>query len=234
MMERDALVSWLGKSKTAARRTMSAYIKRMPEGVRITSDAKLDGLCRFHPSRKFPSPAVFVLHRRPPYFSRALCIESCGGGYVDCSWIKCLENLYGAYSVEKNARAYTLAALRNEAFASAAMRAARSSLGSACARCKEPCSKLVVDHDGKPFAQIVDEFLGAKRLQLADLRVRGSKNAGFRLRKHGREWRKFHDANAVLVGLCAKCNGSLGSRGYRHTKAAGAPADDDGGAEPPV
>ena len=98
------------------------------------------------------------------------------------------------------------------------MQEARAKLGSECARCGEPCPKLVVDHAEKPFARIVDEFLVERGLTLTELRVRGSK-AGFRLRKHGRDWRKFHDANAVLVGLCAKCNGSLGSRGYRHTKA---------------
>jgi hypothetical protein len=37
--------------------------------------------------------------------------------------------------------------------------------------------------------------------------------------KLGKAWRQFHDENAVLEGLCAKCNGSLGSRGYRRTKA---------------
>ena len=113
-MDKDALVAWLGKTRTAARRVMAAYIKKMPEGVRITEDAKLQGLCGFHPTRKFPVPAVFVLHRRPPYFTQALCVEARSGGYVDFSWIRCLENLYGAYSSEKTARSNTLAALRNE------------------------------------------------------------------------------------------------------------------------
>ena len=105
-----------------------------------------------------------------------------------------------------------------QAFVSAAMQEARARLGGVCARCGEACPKLVVDHAEKPFARIVDEFLHERGLELSALRVRGSK-ACFRLRKHGRDWRKFHDANSVLVGLCAKCNGSLGSRGYRHTKA---------------
>ena len=73
------------------------------------------------------------------------------------------------------------------------MQEARAKLGSECARCGEPCPKLVVDHAEKPFARIVDEFLVERGLTLTELRVRGSK-AGFRLRKHGRDWRKFHDA----------------------------------------
>lgn len=33
---------------------------------------------------------------------------------MDFSWIRCIENLYGSYTKEKNVRANTLAALRNE------------------------------------------------------------------------------------------------------------------------
>lgn len=230
-MDRDALVAWLGKTRTAARRVVAAYLKKMPEGVRITDDARLQALVRYHPTRKFPNPAVFVLHRRAPYFTLALCVEARTGGYVDLSWIKCLQHLYGAYDKGKSLRADTLAALRNEAFRSEAMQKARAGLGTVCGQCKAVCAKLVVDHAEKPFARIVDEFLAHKGLPLEGLKVRGSKG-GFRLRKFGREWRRFHDRNATLVGLCALCNGRLGSRGYRHTKASGAAAlQDDGASE---
>lgn len=214
---------------------MAAYLKKMPEGVRITDDPKLQALCRYHPTRRFPNPAVFVLHRRPPYFTLALCVEARTGGYVDFSWIRCLENFYGAYDKDKVGRANILAALRNEAFKSEAMQKARAGLGSVCDRCKLACAKMVVDHAEKPFARIVDEFLAHKGVAMDDLKVRGSKT-GFRLRKMGREWRKFHDLNATLVGLCAKCNGSLGSRGYRHTKAPMVEAHNDavGASECPV
>ena len=104
-----------------------------------------------------------------------------------------------------------------QAFESKAMQTARESLGKVCARCGEACRKLVVDHDVKPFVQILDEFLKETGLSLEDLKIRGSKK-GFKLRKLGRKWRKFHDANATLVGICAKCNGSLNSRGYRLPK----------------
>lgn len=97
------------------------------------------------------------------------------------------------------------------------MREAREALGTVCARCGKTCRKLVVDHDVKPFVQILDEFLKETGKSLEDLKINGSKK-GFRLRKLGRAWRKFHDRNATLVGICAKCNGSLNSRGYRLTK----------------
>jgi hypothetical protein len=211
---KDELLSWLGKTKTAARRTVSAYLKTMPLDVRV-QDPKLQGLCQFHPTRKFPeSGTAFVLSAGPPYYTKALYVEARSGGLVDFSWIKCIENLYGKYTKAKDVRANTLAALRNEAFRSEAIQTARKRLGSVCARCTKRCSRLVVDHDVKPFVQILDEFLEQNGVALTDLKIRGSKD-GFRLRSLGRQWRAFHDANATLVGLCSKCNGSLNSRGYR-------------------
>ena len=213
-MNKEALLSWLGKTKTAARRVVSAYLKTMPVDVRV-EDPRLQALCQFHPTRKFPATGVgFVQSARPPYFTKALFVEARTGGLLDFSWIKCVENLYGSYTKAKNVRANTLAALRNEAFRSGAMQQVREKLGSTCARCKKECRKLVVDHDVKPFAQILDEFLAERGIALSDIKIRGSKD-GFRMKKLGARWRKFHDANATLVGLCAGCNGSLNSRGYR-------------------
>ncbi len=213
-MNKEALLLWLGKTKTAARRVVSAYLKGMPSDVRM-EDPKLQALCQFHPTRKFPaSGVVFVQSARPPYFTKALFVEARTGGLLDFSWIKCIENLYGSYTRAKAVQANTLAALRNEAFRSGAMQKAREGLGDSCARCQKGCRKLVVDHDVKPFAEILDEFLAENGISLSDIKIRGS-NTGFRLKKLGAKWRKFHDAHATLVGLCAACNGSLNSRGYR-------------------
>ena len=213
-MNKEALLAWLGKTKTAARRVVSAYLKSVPLDVRI-EDPRLQALCQFHPTRKFPAAGVrFVQSVRPPYFTKALFVEARTGGLIDFSWIKCVENLYGSYTKDKNVRANTLAALRNEAFRSSAMQAAREGLGTKCAKCEKECQKLVVDHDVKPFVMILDEFLEENGISLSDLKIKGSKD-GFRMKKLGAKWRKFHDANATLVGLCAGCNGSLNSRGYR-------------------
>jgi len=216
-MNKETLLAWLGKTKTAARRVMSAYLKTMPVDVYML-DPKLQALCQFHPTRKFPSDGVrFVMAVRPPFFTKSLFFAARTGGLLDLSWVRCIENLYGSYTAEKNRRANTLSALRNEAFKSKAMQKARESLGQVCARCEKTCKKLVVDHDVKPFVQIMDEFLKETGVSLEELKIRGSKN-GFRLKKLGRKWRKFHDRNATLVGICAKCNGSLNSRGYRLEK----------------
>ena len=217
--QKASLMEWLGKTKTSARRVMSEYLKTIPEGVRIVDNTKLQNLSQFHPIRHFPSNVVLVLRRCAPYNSLALYVEAKSGGFVDFSWIKCVDNLYGGYNKDKVRRSNTLAALRNEAFNSTAMQEVRAGLGDVCPRCEAKCKKLVVDHAEKPFAQIVDEFLDEQGVVLLDLKIRGSRTDGFRLRGLGKAWRKFHDQNATLVGLCAKCNCSLGSRGYRHTKA---------------
>ena len=220
-VSKDALLEWLGRTKTAARKVVSAYLKTMPVNVRM-ADPRLLALARFHPTRRLPAHgAVFVLCGRPPYNTKALRVEARSGSFVDLSWIKCLENLYGVYSRARNARANVLTALRNEAFHSKAMQQARAALGHVCARCGREHRRLVVDHDGKPFAQIVDEFLAANDVQLEALEIRGSRNGTFRLKMLGSEWRRFHDNEARLVGLCGACNLHLSSRGYRRPRARG-------------
>ena len=158
---------------------------------------------------------------------------------MDCSWVKCVANVYGGYDKEKQGKQNALAALRNEAFRSDAMQEvsgpwpfwlhctpihsdqqARDKLGNTCCRCQKKSKRMVVDHSGKPFARIVDEFLDDQGATLASLKVQFSRGS-FWLRTRGmsKDWRAFHDGEAKLEGLCAKCNGSLGSRGYRHVQA---------------
>ena len=224
--EADPLLSaWLGKTKTAGFRSVSAHLNTLPFGERF-GDSKLAALIRHHPSKTFPPAAVtFALRARPPYRTKALFVESRAGGFIDCSWKKCVANFFGKYSKEQAARARVLNALRNEAFRSAKMKAAREALGTRCAECGQACRKLVVDHAGMPFAQIVDQYVmagdaggegggGSGGAALRTLAVRFAQGA-YRLRSGGKAWQAFHDERAELVGLCAKCNMRLGSRGYR-------------------
>lgn len=217
-MQRTELVAWLGKSKTAARRTVSEHLRGMPVDMRF-ADKWLEALVQYHPSKTFPATSVvFVICSRPPFFTRSLFVEARTGGLIDCSWVKCIANLYGDYDTEKQARTKVLSALRNEAFQSKAMQQAREELGNRCCRCQKICRRLVVDHSGKPFAKIVDEFLEAQGETLSSLKVRFSKGT-FKLstRTMSKAWRSFHDEEATFEGLCAQCNCSLGSRGYRHS-----------------
>lgn len=218
-MERAELVAWLGKSKTAARRTVSEYLKTMPVDMRF-ADKWMEALVQYHPTKTYPAKdVVFVIGARPPFFTRSLFVEARTGGLIDCSWVKCVANVYGGYDTDKQIRTKVLSALRNEAYNSKAMQEAREHLGNKCCRCQKICKRLVVDHCGKPFARIVDEFLESQGETLTSLKVRFSKGT-FKLstRTMSKAWRVFHDNEAQFEGLCTQCNCSLGSRGYRHEK----------------
>jgi hypothetical protein len=219
-MEKEELVAWLGKTKTAAHRTVAAHLKTFPSDMRFT-DKGLNSLIQFHPNKKFPNAVTFVLATTPPYHTKALFVEARTGGLIDCSWIKCIANLYGKFDSDKNKRTKGVNALRNEAYQSAGMQAAHElyANGGKCAVCEQDHKKLDVDHDGKPFAQIADEFLAANSLTLTTLKVKYCDHA-FRLqgRKLRKEWQAYHDAQAVLKGVCHSCNCSKGSGGYRHVK----------------
>ena len=219
------LSEWLGKSKTAGLRVVSAHISSLPVNERFT-DTKLSALVLHHPGKSFvssssssstaapPPPITFALRARPPYYTKSLYVESRSGGFVDCSWRKCVANFFGKHDKKRAIRERVLNALRNEAFRSEKMKKARASLGHTCAECGVVCRKLVVDHAGMPFAQIVDEFVAGKNVAVSALPVRFARGA-YCLKSGGKAWRVFHDERAELVGLCAKCNMRLGSRGYR-------------------
>lgn len=219
-----SLPDWLGATKTAGIRVVSAYIGSLPVNARF-SDERLQALAAHHPTRPLVAPAsspalCFVLRVRPPYFTKALFVESRAGGLVDLSWRKCVANFFGKHSGQRSARLRALGALRSEAFASDKMRAARASLGRRCAECGKACRKLVVDHAGPtPFAQIADEYVASLGggVSLANLPLRYREGA-YGLRSGADAWRAFHDERAELVGLCAPCNMRLGSRGYRRAR----------------
>jgi hypothetical protein len=219
MMPRTELIGWIGKTKTAARRVVSEHLNTMPIDTRF-GDKWVEALVQYHPSKSYPAAnVVFVICARPPYYTRSLFVEARTGGLVDCSWVKCIANLFGGYDTEKQVKTKVLAALRNEAFNSEAMQTAREGLGNCCSRCQKVCKRLVVDHSNKPFARIVDEFLESQGETLASLKVRFCRGT-FKLstRAMSKAWRSFHDAEATFEGLCVQCNCSLGSGGYRHEK----------------
>ena len=220
LMTHEQLLAWLGATKTAAHRVVAAHLKTFPVDMRFT-DNGLNSLAQHHPNRKFPDGVTFVLSARPPYHTKSLFVEARTGGLLECSWVKCIENLYGGFNRDRDRRTKSTHALRNDAFGSKAMKAAHEQYagGGVCAVCEKEHKHLDVDHEGKPFAQIADEFLAAQGLTLDALKVKYSDRA-FHLqgRKLRKDWQAFHDEQAVLTGVCHSCNCSKGSGGYRHAR----------------
>lgn len=77
--------------------------------------------------------------------------------------------------------------------------------------------KLHIDHDETPFAQILDEFLKSKKLNLLRVSINyTAKPFTLLSRTLAAEWQAWHDEEATLTGLCKSCNSAKGSGGYRH------------------
>jgi hypothetical protein len=214
----DALRALLGPNLTRATKHVAALIKKRPLNATFV-DPMLASLMAHHPTRRAGAVAGFAKARRPPFHHPCLCLVDGDGDLRDAGWRLCLRNLYGRHSKEAENRKRVIGAFRAEAFKTPAMQAAKNRITvGKCAGCDKRC-KLAVDHDGMPFAQIMDEFLEAERLEIKDVRLewRGD-DRGFRCRALAARWHGFHDERARLVGLCRSCNSAKGSGGYRRRK----------------
>ena len=214
------LKSLLGPCMTKAKKFVQDRLQQHRLNQRF-KDPVLERLIRMHPTTKVKEPIIcFVKCKRPPYNTEALYTVISRGGFehtIDVSWIKCVRNAYGKHSKAADKRTMALGALRNEAHRGPAIQAARAKYNvGPCATCSKQC-KLAIDHVGKPFARIVDEFLELKGLTLQTIKTAfryGERQLA--CKKLAAAWVEYHDAQAELVGLCRSCNSSKGSGGYRH------------------
>ena len=211
-----ALKEALGCNLTQAHRHLSKLLKTHRLGVPF-KDPTLKTLLSHHPSKKFGTHDSFVMAKRPPYNRPCLFSLSREQRMVDVSWVKCLKKLYGHSTDDTKSK--VLMAFRNEAFRSEGMQRARQQIGvGRCGGCDKVC-KLVIDHSGKPFAQIVDEFLEARGLKLSVISLKYCRSLNlFKDQKLAAAWHAWHDEHAKLEGLCRRCNCSKGSSGYRHVQ----------------
>ena len=208
----------LGPNMTQARKAVAAALAKRPEEKPFQCPM-LRGLLAFHQGRRFKTDLVrsFIKSKRPPYYRPCLYVLLDRDASIQMSWLKCVRGLYGKYDKAAERRKRVLGVFRHEAAEGPMMSKARDKYRvGACAQCEKMC-KLAIDHAGKPFAMIVDEFLAARGLALDTIPVTFGKQTGqFRSRLTAREWVEYHDANADLVGLCRSCNSAKGSGGYRH------------------
>jgi len=223
----EALRDALGPNLTQAHKRVSAMLKAYKMNA-LFDNEQLRELLNHSPGRRVKAESVvgFMKAKRPPYnrpclyaVVRPATIRSSANRHVDFSWVKCLRNIFDKHDKSKVKRQRAIGAFRVEAEKCQSMVDAHELYDvGACDACGKIC-KLAVDHDGKPFAQIVDEFLASKGLALEGVLVEwNGLGHGFRCRVLAGEWHKWHEANANLVGLCRSCNSSKGSGGYRHKK----------------
>lgn len=76
-------------------------------------------------------------------------------------------------------------------------------------------TRVDVDHYGKPFSQITDEWVSAMMLTYADIVLCGPPTAKrFKDDSLWESWKGWHREHARLAIVCAKANRSKGAAGY--------------------
>lgn len=216
---KEALIKLLGPTMAQARRTLTAITKPHRIGQKFASDV-LERLLRFQITKRVNPDSVthFMRGRRPPHNNVCLFAVTDEGKTADVSLTKTVRNLYGKHDKAAEKRRNGIAAFRNEAFYTAKMQAARVEFaeGKKCADCGRR-RKLAVDHSGKPFAQILDEFIAHRGVDFARVGLAWSNGAhSLRQRTLANAWREWHDEHAEFAGLCRACNSAKGSGGYKH------------------
>ena len=207
----------------AAFRVLRAHVAQHPLDRPFRSDL-------LAPLFRAADDALFVRRRRPPHnnvclfrlvVGRTQTSQPVSGDTRVVSMIKAVRELYGRLDRAAETRKRAIGAFRNEASFTPRMRALREQYRSGtrqCSRCGRP-SRLVIDHKDPPFAFILDGFM-ASRPELHSLASiplsRARTGHTLRDRALARAWHRWHDAHAVLDGLCARCNSAKGASGYRH------------------
>lgn len=75
--------------------------------------------------------------------------------------------------------------------------------------------RVDIDHLGKPFVQIADEWVESLGLTYCDFALCGPPNLKkFKEAKYNDAWAMFHEENARLIATCAAANRSKGASGY--------------------
>jgi len=78
-----------------------------------------------------------------------------------------------------------------------------------------PGMRVDIDHLGKPFVQIADEWVDSLGLTYCDLALVGPPNLKrFKEAKYSDAWPMFHEDQARLIAVCAAANRSKGASGY--------------------
>jgi hypothetical protein len=218
-MDSAPLKAVLGNCMTRARAHVSGLLSKKPLNVPFQDD-NIKALLQFYPRRKIKSYAYLCMRKMPPYNKPCLTVTMADRSVETVSWIKCVEALYGKTNPERAKKQRVLQAFRDEIACSPKMSEARERFS--CAKKCEGCekrTKLHIDHDVKPFAMILDDFLELKKLQLLKITLNfATKPYTLMSRKLAKDWEVYHDDNATLIGLCKECNSAKGSGGYRHKK----------------
>ena len=218
IMDAMTLKSKLGHCKTHAHKFVGQILKSKKLNISFQSDL-LKSLMMYSPKSQIKNIASFSKRLMPPYNTPCLTILTKNHEIVTVSWKQCVNKLYGSYNPERKKKERILQAFREEIAYSPKMMQAKSLFHlSKCAGCGK-LERLHIDHDVRPFAQILDDFLQKKGLRLQSVKINyESKPYTLGSQALSRDWVQFHDHHATLIGLCKTCNSAKGSGGYKHRR----------------
>lgn len=216
--------------------SLQTYLKNMTNGTKMISqhvgnqpinvtfdDGMLACLMTFHPmyeGKKLDKLKCFEVRKPPPYYCNTLYFYTTDNECDDVSYKMCIQNLFGKFDNAKMIRQEVLMAFRNAIFTDSneKYRVYKENVTKPiCGNCNEACTAFHIDHYGKPFSQLLDEFLEFFKLKLSDVEVLRLASQIFEIQDEllKNNWVLYHDKYATLRVLCKRCNLSFGAYGYK-------------------
>lgn len=212
------------KNMTNGTKIVTALLKTITLNVPFQNeDLKL--LISNHPDdEKDANNIEYFVVKLNIYKDRELRIKTLKRPEDSVSYKTCLRVLFGNKkdSQEETHRKNILLALRNEISDTKRLDFLNDSGDiSTCFICNMQ-GKMEIDHFGKCFQQIVDEFISTNDLKYDNMNyIYSGKEFGnnwyvtLQDKEIKQKWVKYHDENANFRFLCMRCNGSVGSSGYK-------------------
>ena len=212
------------KNMTNGTKIVTALLKTIELNIPFQNeDLKL--LLTNHPDEDKDAKNIeYLIVKLNIYKDRELHIKTLKHEENSISYKLCLRHLFGNTKVsqEETHRKNILQSFRNEINDTKRLDFYNDSKDiSTCVICNIH-GQMEIDHVGKCFQQIADEFISINNLKYDNMKyIYSGKEFGnnwyvtlqdYEIKQN---WIKYHDENANFRLLCMRCNGSIGSSGYK-------------------
>lgn len=210
------------KNMTNGTKLITQHISNKPVNTTFDDDM-LECLMKFHPMyerKSLDKLRCFEVRKPPPYYGNTLYFHTLDGQFDDVSYKMCIQNLFGKFDMTKMIRQEVIYAFRDAIFndSNERYRVYKENIKNPiCDNCKDVCCTFHIDHHGKPFSQLLDDFLDFVKLKLSDVEIHHNALQTYEIKDDAvrYNWVLYHDKHASLRVLCKRCNLSFGAYGYK-------------------